>query len=100
MLNAYLIDPITLRHMASRDEWQTPTWTDLALMGRVEWSNKLVRNSRGEEVVSAARVYLPGSVSAVTNDDRIIIDGVEHAIISVQKRVFVAMISHWEIYIA
>ena len=99
MLSAYLIDPVTLRHMAGRDEWQTPTWTDLALMGRVEWSNKLIRNAKGEQVVAAARVYLPATVAAITNDDRIIIEGVEHAIIEVQKQTDFSM-SHWEIWIA
>ncbi len=98
MIGAYLVDAVTLKHLTGRDQWQEPTWTTLALMGRVDWSNNLVRNAQGEQVVSAALVYLPGTVAAVTNDDRIIIDGVEHAIIKIEKKVDFSK-SHWEIYI-
>ena len=98
MIEAYLIDPVSLKHLVSRDQWQTPTWSTLALMGKVDWGYKLVRNAKGEQVVAAARVYLPGTVAAITNDDRIIIDSVEHSIITVNKMTDFSM-SHWEVWI-
>lgn len=98
-MNAYLIDPVTLRRFVSRDDWNKPTYTNVALMGRVEWQTKLVRDFKGEEVISAALVYLDNTVSSVTNMDRIILDGVDHAILRIDKRTDFS-ISHWEIWVA
>ena len=99
MITAYLIDPVSLKHLLSRDARQNPTWETLALMGRVVWGSKLVRNAQGEQVVSAAKVYLPASVAIVTTNDRMIIDGAEHAIIRVEKKTDFST-SHWEIYLS
>jgi hypothetical protein len=64
----------------------------------VEWQNKLIRNAQGEQVVSAALVYLGGDIVEPTNAERIIIDGVEHAIMRVDKKTDFS-VSHWEVYI-
>lgn len=98
MIGVYCTDPITLRHFVSRDAKQTPTYTNLALMGRVERSTKLVLNPKGEQVVATGPVLLPGTVPSVTHQDRLIIDGVEYAIVAIsQKRSFSR--SHWELWI-
>jgi hypothetical protein len=98
MIGAYLVDSISIKYLAALDQWNTPTYTTVAVMARVEWSNKLIRNAQGEQVVSAALVYLAGDITAPTTADRIVIDGVEHVIMRVDKKAAFSM-SHYEVYI-
>ena len=98
MITAYLIDDVILRNLVSLDEWNTAVYSDVAVKARVDWSNKIIRNAQGEQVVAAARVYLAGDITAPTNADRITIDGVEHAIMRVDKKTDFS-VSHYEIWI-
>jgi hypothetical protein len=99
MIDIYMTNPVTLKRLASRDQWNEPTYTTTALMAKVDSKTRLVRDLKGEQVVSSALVYLPGSVAAVSHEDRVIIDGVEHVIIAIQKMADFEF-SHWELYIA
>ncbi len=98
MIGSYLIDDVTIRNLVSLDQWNTPTYTDVAVKARVDWQDRLIRNAQGEQVVAAARVYLAGDITAPTNADRITIDGVEHAIMRVDKKTDFS-VSHYEIWI-
>lgn len=98
MISAYLIDEVTIRYLATADQWNTATYTDVAAKARVVWSNKLIRNAQGEQVVAAALVYLAGDITAPTNADRITIGGVEHAIVRVDKKAAFST-SHYEVWI-
>jgi hypothetical protein len=98
MISAYLIDSIQIKYLSALDQWQEPTWTTVAVKARVEYQNKLIRNAQGEQVVSAALVYLAGDVTAPTNADRIVIEGIEHAIMRVDKKTHFSR-SHYEIWI-
>jgi hypothetical protein len=99
VISAYLINSISIKYLASLDQWNTPTWTTVAVNARVEWQDKLIRNAQGEQVVSAALVYLGGDITtAPTNADRIITLGVEHAIIRVDKKQDFST-CHYEVYI-
>ena len=98
MIGAYCIDALTIRYLTAMDQWNTPTYTNVTVKGRVEWSNKLIRNAQGEQVVSAALVYLGGDIVEPTNADKIVIDGVEHAIMRVDKKTDFSM-SHFECFI-
>ena len=98
MITAYLVDDVVIRYLATLDPFNTATYTDVAVKARVEWSNKLIRNSQGEQVVAAALVYLSGDITAPTNADRITIDGVEHAIMRVDKKTDFST-SHYEVWI-
>ena len=98
MIGAYLIDDVTIRYLVSLDQWQTPTGSDVAVKARVEWTDRLIRNAQGEQVISAALVYLGGDIVAPTNADRIIIGGVEHVIMRVDKKTDFSR-SHYEIWI-
>ena len=99
MIGAYLVNPVTLKSLASRDQWNEPTWTSTELMGKVDWGSRLVRNFKGEEVVSSALVYLANTVPAVTHEDRLVIAGVEHQILRIEKKEDFSF-SHWEVWIA
>ena len=98
MIGAYLIDDVIIKNLVSLDQWQEPTWSTVAVKCRIEWASKLIRNAQGEQVVSAALVYFDSDVVGLTIDDRIIIDGVEHAIMRVDKRTDFS-ISHYEVWI-
>lgn len=98
MLGAYLIDDVTIEYLGTLDKWNNPTYTQVAVKARVEWSNRLIRNLKGEQVVSAALVYLAGNILAPTNADKILIAGVRHAIIRVDRKAAFSL-SHWEAYI-
>jgi hypothetical protein len=97
MISAYLTDSIVVRYTVL-DQWNTATYTDVVVKARVEWSNKIIRNAQGEQVVSAALVYLAGDITEPTNTDRITIGGVEHAIMRVDKKAAFS-VSHYEIWI-
>ena len=100
MIGAYLIHPLTLKRLVSLDQWNTPTWTLVPFVGRMDRGSKLVRNAQGEQVVSAAMVLIPESVGSVFLADRIIDgDGIEHAIISLNP-IYDFSFSHWEAAIA
>ena len=104
MISAYLIDDISIKYLTGLDQWNVPTYTTVAVKARVEWQTRLIKNAMGEQVVSAslmaagALVYLAGDIVAPTNADRIIIDGIEHVIMRVDKKTDFSM-SHWECYI-
>jgi len=98
MISAYLVDSISIKYLTAFDQWNTPTYTTVAVMARVEWQNKLIRNAQGEQVVSGALVYLAGDIVAPTNADRITIEGVEHAIMRVDKKTDFST-SHYEVWI-
>jgi len=99
MISAYLIDDISIKYLTALDQWNVPTYMTVAARARVEWQDKLIRNAQGEQVVSAALVYLAGDIVAPTNADKIIIDGVEHAIMRVDKKTDFST-SHFEAWIA
>lgn len=98
MIKSYLIDDITIKNLVSLDQWQEPTWETIAVKGRIEWASKLIRNAQGEQVISAALVYLDSDVAGLTIDDRIIIAGVEHTIMRVNKKTDFST-SHFEVWI-
>jgi hypothetical protein len=98
VLNAYLVDAVIIEYLVTLDKWNNPTYNQVAAKARVEWSNRLIRNLKGEQVVSAALVYLEGNILAPTNADKIIIDGVRHAIMRVDKKADFST-SHFEVYI-
>jgi hypothetical protein len=98
MINSYLIDDISIKYLLSLDQWQEPTWSLVAVKARVEFKNELIRNAQGEQVVSGALVYLAGDIVQPTTADRIIIEGVEHIIMRVDKKTDFS-VSHYECWI-
>ncbi|MEN6311204.1 MAG: hypothetical protein ABFD80_06655 [Acidobacteriota bacterium] len=84
MINAYLRDALTIVRHGTRDQWGSEgATTEEAALGYIEWTTRLVRNIKGEEVASSANILLPYDAT-LTHEDRIKIDGVEHSIITVQ----------------
>ena len=98
MISAYLIDELTVRYLIGRDQWNTSAYEDVEVKGRIGSSNRLIRNATGEQVAAAGPVFLSGDIKAPTTADKIVIAGVEHAIIRVDKKADFSM-SHFEAWI-
>ncbi len=99
MLKAYMTEPLSIKYLTALDERNRPTYTTVADLGFVEWTTKLIRNAQGEQVVSAARVYLRRTIAPVATKDLIVLGGKDHVIMRVDKQMLFSMLSHWEVYI-
>ena len=98
MISAYLVDDISIKYLTGLDQWNVPTYSIVAVKARVEFRNQLIRNAQGEQVVSGALVYLAGDIVAPTTADRVVIEGVEHIIMRVDKKTDFS-VSHFEVWI-
>lgn len=95
MICAYLHDSIGLKTISRDPVYHEPTYTTVTVVGRVERKTRLVRNLRGEQVASAARVYLSAAVTP-NHETLIVIDGVDHSIIALRPVKSFSRLSHWE----
>jgi len=86
MMNAYCVDEITILKYMGNDTWGEPLSGEvITIKGYVEWKTRLIRDQKGEEVVSSIMIYLPKRklLNALGRrlllEDRIIVDqgGVE-----------------------
>ena len=86
MMNAYCGDEITILKYMGNDTWGEPLSGEvITIKGYVEWKTRLIRDQKGEEVVSSIMIYLPKRklLNALGRrlllEDRIIVDqgGVE-----------------------
>ncbi len=83
MLNAYMIDDITIQRIAY-GTWGTSTPTNVLVKGRLEFKTKLVRNAAGEQVVSSANVILP--VMVLGHQDKVVYAGVTYSILNIELK--------------
>ena len=109
MINAYMVDPITIIKWNGNDNWGEPlSGSPIDVRGYVEWKTRLVRNVQGEEVVSSVTVMLPKKIDRATHlgralchEDRIQIDteSFNRAIIAIHTpKAFSS--PHYEVYLA
>jgi hypothetical protein len=99
MVKIYLTDPITFRRRTGLSDFQTPTYLDLLVMGKVRLGTKLVRDIKGELVVSGASVLLPLSLGTITHDDLIqVVAGVDRSILTINP-VGGWRPDHWEVFL-
>ena len=106
MINAYVVDPITIVRSGGYDSWGEPLASaNILTNGKIEYKTRMVRNLEGEEVVSSAMVYLHEINTVVllardlTHEDMLTFDGVKHAIIRVDKPKAFSN-PHYEVYVA
>src|SRR4030042_299774 len=89
---AYCVDEITILKWTGYDAWNEPlSGETITVKGYVEWKTRLVRNIKGEEVVSAVTVHMPKKIDAqlgreLRHEDRLIVGGsLEWGIIAIQE---------------
>jgi hypothetical protein len=75
-------DDITIK-TATLDTWGRATYTETAAKGRFEFRTKLVRNIKGQQVVSTAKLYL--ATRTLGHEDKIVYDSREYGIISIEQ---------------
>ena len=91
MINAYLTDEITIIRNNGYDSWGEPIGsTKIPVKGRIEYKTRLVRDTKGEEVVSMASVLLSDNINILvgrdlTHEDWLKFDNIEHSVISIRK---------------
>lgn len=91
MISAYLVDDITIIKSGGTDSWNEPlASSEKAVKGLINYKTKLVRNLKGEEVVSTASVLFHEDINtalgrALSYEDLLKFDGIEHVIIKVGK---------------
>jgi len=98
MISAYLVDDITILKYGGEDSWGEPLApASINVKGKIIYKTRLIRNMAGEEVVSSAMVYLLDR--ALTHEDRLKFDGVEHTILRIDKPKAFSN-PHLEVYLA
>lgn len=91
MSGAYDTDEIIIIQKGGFDSWNEPIAApDIKVKGKIEYKTKLVRDLKGEEVISSAQIYLPESIDIalqrdLTHTDKLKFDGVKHSIINMSK---------------
>ena len=101
MINAYLVETIQIlrRPNPPFDSWGEPLpQAALTVKAYTDWRNRLVRDKKGEQVLSRALVYLHYD-GLLTNEDRLLIAGVEYPIIQIGEIQDFSR-DHYEVYIA
>ena len=105
MIRAYCIDDITIVKWAGEDSWGEPLATsDVDVKGKINYATRLVRDIRGQEVLSVAMIYLPGDIDddlgrSLDHEDKLKFDGINHAILKIIKpKAFSG--PHYEVYVA
>ena len=63
MLDDYANQSLSWKHVSSVNNHNEPTYTTTTIKGRKETSSKLVRNNRGQDVISSARAFTETLVS-------------------------------------
>lgn len=97
MFNAYMTDTVTLVKRDGTVSWGEKSEIETEVKARVDWKFRMVRDFKGEQVVSSAIVYLKSTFLKV--QDRIKIDGTEYPILSVKKVKSFSKILHLEVYV-
>lgn len=92
MISSYAVDKITIVKWNGNDKWGEPIAKDnITVRGYVEWKTRLVKNIKGEDVISMVRVYLQMKRTdkalgrALRHEDRLTVDGMERAIIAIAE---------------
>jgi hypothetical protein len=109
MINAYMVDPLTIVKWNGNDTWGEPlSGSFVDVKGYIEWKTRLVRNLQGEEVVSGVTVMLHKKIDkaaylgrALCHEDRIQIGGedFDRAIIEIRAPKDFSH-PHYEVYLA
>jgi hypothetical protein len=94
MISTYLNQTITLKVKGAVNTYNEPTYTSSSIKARFEYKRKLVRNSKGESVISEATCFTQISIKV---GDIITYDSIDWVVIGVNSIVGLdGSISHYE----
>jgi len=84
MIGAYLTDPVAIVKAGVPDTFnERPDPVVTPTMGYIEWKSKLIRNVKGEEVVSSGSVLMRFDAT-LSHADKIRIGDVDYSILRIQ----------------
>ena len=106
MINAYCVDEVTILKWTGYDQWNEPLSGEIiTVKGYVEWKTRLVRNIKGEEVISRVTTHLPKKIDKLLgrkliHEDRLIIESgfYDRSIINIHRPKAFSM-PHYEVYL-
>lgn len=94
MISSYLNQTIALKSLSSIDEYGQPAYTSINIPARFEFQRKIVRDGRGVETVSEARLF---TKNVIKPDDVITFSGRNWPVISVSEQYGLSgELSHYE----
>lgn len=97
--NDFLSDTLVIRRY-SRDPWGEPTLDlEIEIKCRIERKVKKIVNSRGEEVLSYAKVFI-GPDEDLLPTDKLLFDGREHSIEVLEYKKRAKESHHLEIWVS
>jgi len=79
-MNVYFSDTITVRAVVN-GTWGGNTYAEVDIKGRFEHVTKMVRDIKGEHVVSSAQILCP--LLGIEHKDKIVYNGIEYNIIGI-----------------
>ena len=98
MIGVYAQESVVWVRGQGLDAYGTPaTAVESSILARVRWQVRVLRDYRGVEVVSAAEVLMADKPDA--SQDKIRIDGEDHAIIAVHRVSAFSRTAHWRVYV-
>ncbi|MCK9598413.1 MAG: hypothetical protein WC583_02755 [Candidatus Omnitrophota bacterium] len=106
MISSYTVDRVTIVRWNGNDQWGEPNAkTNVSVRGYVDWRTRLVKDISGEDVASSVTVYLQMRRTdaalgrALRHEDRLIVDGMERAIINIREPKSFSC-PHYEVFLA
>lgn len=98
MIGVYAQDAITwVRGQGHNSYGEPAAAVETAVLARVRWRNRVVRDWRGTEVASAAEVLMDDQPDA--GQDKLRIDGEDHVILAVQIVKAFGRVSHYRVLV-
>ena len=83
-MKEYLVDNVLHIKNRTADKWGGLTSEEVLINCRVDYKTKLIKNIKGNEVISSSQVILPGDYDII-HSDIIVINDIKHAIIQILK---------------
>ena len=99
MINVYKTESVTIKHRTI-DAFKNVTISPQTLTARVERTTKWLRTPTGELIPSTMQMYFSPTVTNLSHEDLITIDGTDRKIITIAKKIRFRAVSHWEVWLS
>jgi len=97
MIETYLQTKATIYLQGVLDKWGRQSFsTGTEVDCRWQEINDLVKDEKGNDIIAKVKMFLESDIS-ISNEDRVIKDGVNYRVISVSTKGFIEQNSHREV---